>query len=99
MNFTYQFLRRKFYIFSQFLYNEHIQSRLLKDLKSFREANLEKPEEHQMYSYEKANGFKKGIRRLGLSDTGQSSLDLFRQLITHIGICSSEFFFFITFYK
>eukprot|EP00795_Rhopilema_esculentum_P002021 gene2021-17582_t len=30
VNFTYQFLRKKFYIFSQFLYDEHIKARLLK---------------------------------------------------------------------
>ena len=30
VNFTYQFLRKKFYIFSQFMYDEHIKSRLIK---------------------------------------------------------------------
>ena len=30
VNFTFQFLRKKFYIFSQFLYDEHIKARLLK---------------------------------------------------------------------
>lgn len=74
------------------MYNEHIQSRLMKDLKSFRDTNLDKSEEHHLYSYEKANGFNKGIRRLGLSETGQSSLDLFRQLITHIGKFEMLFF-------
>lgn len=85
VNFTYQFLHKKFYAFSQFLYNEQIQSRLMKDLKWFRESNVEKPEEHQIYSYERASSFNKGIRRLGISENGQSLLDLFRQLITHIG--------------
>lgn len=85
VNFTYQFLHKKFYIFSQYLYNEHIQSRLMKDLKSFREANLEKPEEQHIYGYDKASSFNKGIRQLGVSENGQTSLDLFRQLITHIG--------------
>lgn len=37
MNFTYQFLRKKFYIFSQFMYDEHIKSRLIKDIRFFRE--------------------------------------------------------------
>lgn len=57
----------------------------MKDLKSFRESNMEKPEENQMYNYEKASSFNKGIRKLGLSESGQSSLDMFRQLITQIG--------------
>ena len=30
VNFTYQFLRKKFYIFSQFMYDEYIKARLLK---------------------------------------------------------------------
>ena len=30
VNFTYQFLRKKFFIFSQFLYDEHIKGRVLK---------------------------------------------------------------------
>lgn len=86
MNFTYQFLHKKLYIFSQFLYNEHIQSRLMKEFKSFQEANLDRSENQQMYSYERANSLNKGIRQLGISKNGHSSLDLFRQLITHIGM-------------
>ena len=85
VNFTYQFLRKKFYIFSQFMCDENIQSRLMKDLKVFRDSNLDKTTEHQIYCYEQANNFNKGIRKLGLSANGQSPLDLFRQLITHIG--------------
>lgn len=57
----------------------------MKDLKSFREANSNKSEDQQMYSYERANSLNKGIRQLGSSKNGQSSVDLFRQLITHIG--------------
>ena len=30
VNFTYQFLRKKFFIFSQFLYDEHIKARIIK---------------------------------------------------------------------
>ena len=37
VNFTYQFLRKKFVVFSQFLYDEHIKSRLSKDFKFFKE--------------------------------------------------------------
>ena len=35
INFTYQFLRKKFVTFSQFLYDEHIKSRLSKDAKFY----------------------------------------------------------------
>lgn len=85
MNFTYQFLHKKLYIFSQYLYNENIQSRLMKELKSFREMNAEKAEEEQIYSFERASIFIKSIRHMGLSKNGRSSLDLFQELITHIG--------------
>lgn len=67
-------------------YNEHIQSRLLKDYKSFHEANLDKAEDQRVYSYERANSSNEGIRQLGFSRNGLSSLDLFRELITHIGM-------------
>lgn len=82
VNFTYQFLRKKFYVFSQFMFDEHIKSRLMKDLKYFRE---NRDRNNQMYVFERADAFNKGIRKLGLSPTGQSYLDLFRQLISHIG--------------
>lgn len=33
VNFTYQFLRGRFFTFSQFLYDDHIKSRLIKDVR------------------------------------------------------------------
>ena len=30
VNFTYQFLRKKFYVFSQFMFDEYIKARLMK---------------------------------------------------------------------
>ncbi|CAG9826231.1 unnamed protein product [Diabrotica balteata] len=82
VNFTYQFLRTKFHIFSQFIYDEHIKSRLIKDLRFFSEHKLEL---NQMYPYERAEKFNIGIRKLGLNEHGESYLDLFRKVITHIG--------------
>lgn len=82
VNFTYQYLRTQFYIFSQFMFDEHIKSRLLKDLRFFAE---HKNEFNQMYPYERAEKFHFGIRKLGLNQNGQSYLDLFRKVITHIG--------------
>ncbi|CAB3223603.1 unnamed protein product [Arctia plantaginis] len=81
VNFTYQFLKKKFYIFSQFMYDEHIKSRLIKDLRNFKE-NSEVS--GNTYSYKNAEKFNKGIRMLGIND-GQSFLDLFRDLISQIG--------------
>uniref|UniRef100_H3CSF2 WASH complex subunit 4 n=1 Tax=Tetraodon nigroviridis TaxID=99883 RepID=H3CSF2_TETNG len=82
VNFTYQFLRKKFYIFSQFMYDEHIKSRLIKDIRFFRET---KDQSDQKYPFERAEKFNRGIRKLGITPDGQSYLDQFRQLISHIG--------------
>lgn len=82
VNFTYQFLRKKFYIFSQFLFDEQIKSRLTKDIMYFKES---KSQTDQKYSYERADKFNKGIRKLGLSADGLSYLDQFRILISQIG--------------
>ncbi|XP_047508769.1 WASH complex subunit 4 [Pieris napi] len=82
VNFTYQFLKNKFYTFSQFMYDEQIKSRLIKDLRHFKEAC---GEHGNMYPYKNADRFNKGIKVLGLAEDGQSYLDLFRDLITQIG--------------
>lgn len=81
VNFTYQFLRRKFHVFSQFLYDEHIKSRLLKDLQHWRQVKISQ----EYFPYERAQKFNRGIRKLGLTGDGLSYLDQFRGLITHIG--------------
>ncbi|TRY70485.1 hypothetical protein TCAL_05419 [Tigriopus californicus] len=78
VNFTYQFLRKKFVIFSQFLYDEHIKSRLIKDLRYLKE--------NQAYPFERASKFNKGIRKLGHMPDGLTTyLDQFRMLIAQIG--------------
>ncbi|XP_067134049.1 WASH complex subunit 4 isoform X3 [Centruroides vittatus] len=82
VNFTYQFLRKKFYIFSQFLYDEHIKSRLIKDQRYFRE---NRTQIDQKYPFERAEKFNKGIRKLGLTPENESYLDQFRALISQIG--------------
>lgn len=82
VNFTYQFLRRKFFIFSQFLYDDHIKSRLIKDCRYFRE---KKAEISSQYPYDRADRFNKEIRRLGVTQQGYTYLDQFRILITEIG--------------
>ena len=37
VNVTYQFLRKKFRIFSEFLYDDHIKSRLIKEIRYFKD--------------------------------------------------------------
>ncbi|XP_053205801.1 WASH complex subunit 4-like [Panonychus citri] len=79
VNFTYQFLKRKLYSFSQFLFEDPLKSRLIKDLKHFRQSKDGK------FPYERADALVKGIRKLGLTPEGYTLLDRFRLLITEIG--------------
>ncbi|CAG5089591.1 Similar to WASHC4: WASH complex subunit 4 (Homo sapiens) [Cotesia congregata] len=81
VNFVYQFLRVKLHTFSQFLFDEHIKSRLLKDIRFIRN---QREREQTPYTYERAEKFQKGIRKLGMSND-LSYLDHFRLLITQIG--------------
>lgn len=83
VNFTYQFLRQKFYTFSQFLYDEQIKARLMKELRSF--AERKQQDKYPLYSYERADAFNKDIRKLGLANDGQTYMDLFRKVITQVG--------------
>uniref|UniRef100_W8BNL3 WASH complex subunit 7 n=1 Tax=Ceratitis capitata TaxID=7213 RepID=W8BNL3_CERCA len=83
VNFTYQFLRQKFYTFSQFLYDEQIKSRLMKELRAYAEHKQAKS--YPLYAYERADAFNKDVRKLGLSNDGQTYMDLFRKVITHVG--------------
>eukprot|EP00048_Salpingoeca_helianthica_P015476 m.226982 g.226982 ORF g.226982 m.226982 type:complete len:1195 (+) comp17088_c0_seq1:325-3909(+) len=82
VNFTYQFLSRKLFIFSQFLFDDHIKSRLIKDIRFFRE---ERGKMDQRFPFERAERFTKTIRKLGVNEAGETCLDQFRALITEIG--------------
>lgn len=82
VNFTYQFLQKKFAIFSQFLFDDQIKSRLHKDVKFFRE-NRDRLDSR--YPFERAERFAREIRKLGVNERGLTYLDQFRRLITEIG--------------
>lgn len=81
VNFTYQFLTKRFFTFSQFLFDDHIKSRLLKDVRYFKET---RDQTDQMYPFERAEKFTKSIRKLGVVED-MTYLDQFRELITQIG--------------
>ena len=55
-----QFLRKKFVIFSQFLYDEHIKSRLIRDIRHFRENKSTLGQKG--YPFERASKFNRAIR-------------------------------------
>ncbi|VDK85426.1 unnamed protein product, partial [Onchocerca ochengi] len=80
INHAYQFLKKKFYIFSQLLYDERIRNHLIKDERYFHE-NVEKL--GKMYPISRAQGFSAAIRLLGVAD--DLYLDKLRILITEIG--------------
>eukprot|EP00753_Platysulcus_tardus_P017866 PLAT6610.1.p1 GENE.PLAT6610.1~~PLAT6610.1.p1 ORF type:complete len:1231 (-),score=773.83 PLAT6610.1:251-3664(-) len=82
VNFTYQFLAQKFYIFSQFLHDDYIKSYLSKERRWYKK---HKEEVDNRYPFERAMAFNKDIRKLGVTDDGLSFLDQFRKLITEIG--------------
>jgi WASH complex subunit 7/WASH complex subunit 7, C-terminal/WASH complex subunit 7, N-terminal len=82
VNFAYQFLAKKFYIFSQFLFDEYIKSHLMKERRFFRR---ERKALDNRYPYEHAIDLTRDIRKLGLTDDRQSYLDKFRSLISEIG--------------
>lgn len=90
VNFAYQFLKKKFQILSQFLFEEHIKSRLIKDIRHFRELIAKQEASGASgslvkFPFERAEKFAKGIRRLGVTGDGVTYLDKFRQLLTQIG--------------
>ncbi|KAK6103382.1 WASH complex subunit 7 family protein [Brugia pahangi] len=81
INHAYQFLKKKFYIFSQLLYDDRIRNQLIKDERYFHE-NAEKLE--KMYPVSRAQRFSASIRLLGVADD-DLYLDKLRILITEIG--------------
>ena len=84
VKFVYQYLSKKFVIFSQFLYDDHIKSRLRRELKMFSILKREQKVAAE-YPFTSAENFKKDIRKLGVTENGGSYLDQFRRLITEIG--------------
>jgi len=81
INFIYQFLVQKFMTFSQFLFDDNIKSRLIKDVRYF---TKEKKSLDNKYPYTRSEHFIKSIKRLGQHE-GTDFLNQFRKLITEIG--------------
>lgn len=81
VNFTFQFLKQRFIMFSQFLYDDHIAARLYKDSRFFKKERMAL---NNRYPFDRAEKFHKEIRKLGM-EKGLSYLDKFRMLVTEIG--------------
>jgi len=82
INFTYQFLVRKSKIVSEFLFDDHIKSKLIKLYRSFRDT---KHETNSRFSYDVAERFNREIKKLGVSSDGSTFIDHFRRQVTEIG--------------
>ncbi|XP_053670252.1 WASH complex subunit 4 [Anopheles nili] len=94
VNYAFQFLRQKLFTFSHFLYDEQIHSRLAADAKKLAAESSSDSAGGSAsasggpsvgYSYDRALAFIRRIRNLGLSDDGETYVDLFRKLICQIG--------------
>ena len=84
VNFTYQFLAKKFHIFSQFLFDDYIVAHLGREHRWFRKHKHD-DDVNNCYPFERARKFVVEIRKLGLNANNKSFLDQFRILITEIG--------------
>ena len=82
VNYVYKCLLKKLAILSQFLFDDHIKSRLLKDIKFFA-ANKEKT--NGQYPINRAEKFANDMKKLGVTEDGRTCLDQFRQLVAEIG--------------
>jgi WASH complex subunit 7 len=82
VNYVYKCLLKKLAILSQFLYDDYVKSRLLKDIKYF---SHHKDELKGFYPIQRAEKYCFEIRKLGLTEDGRTYLDQARQLISEIG--------------
>lgn len=83
INFVYQFLRKKFLIFSQMIYDERVKSRLSKEMKNLRENNNSSNDKNLeiMYDFNRAHALSRDMKKLDNS----TLLDKIRTTITEIG--------------
>ncbi|CAJ0963190.1 unnamed protein product, partial [Mesorhabditis belari] len=81
VNITYQLLRKKMAIVSQFLAEEHVKAQLQREVRYFEE-NGESLQ--RLYPVKRAEKFNRAITQLGMEGE-ESYLDKFRQIVTQIG--------------
>lgn len=79
VNYIYKFLKSKFNILSQFLFQEQIKSKLLKEIRNLKES------EHGKYRFENARKLLRNLQKMGSMQNGRTYIDEFEQLITQIG--------------
>jgi len=82
---TYQFLKEKFHVFSQFLFDELIKSPLFREVHFFNELKKQSNSKACLFPFKRAKDFINAIRSIGLTKDKLTYLDKFRTLITEIG--------------
>ena len=82
INYVYQYLTKKLEVVTTFLYDDHIKSRLKREMKFFNESQEDLDHE---YPFERALAFNKDIRKLGVTSSGLTYMDKFREAITEVG--------------
>ena len=82
INYVYQYLTKKLEVLTTFLYDDHIRSRLKREMHLFNEN--EEDLDHE-YPFERATDFNKDIRKLGVTANGLTYMDKFREAITELG--------------
>ncbi|KAL0245296.1 hypothetical protein GEMRC1_009375 [Eukaryota sp. GEM-RC1] len=85
VNFTYTFLAKKLLLVSQFLYDDHIKSRLLRANKLWTNTLQEKGTLEAQFLLKDAEVILRDARALGRTPDGVSFFDKFRELICEIG--------------
>ena len=78
----YQYLTKKLEVLTTFLYDDHIRSRLKREIKFFNDNQDDLDHE---YPFERAESFNKDIRKLGVTANGLTYMDKFRAAITEVG--------------
>ncbi|CBH17549.1 hypothetical protein, conserved [Trypanosoma brucei gambiense DAL972] len=82
VNYVYKCLLKKLAILSQFLCDDHVKSRLLKNAKLLHHKKEERSVEYTLAWAEK---FIREMHKLGVADDGQTFLSKFRHLVSEIG--------------
>jgi WASH complex subunit 7 len=82
VNHVYKCLLKKLSVVSQFLYDDHIRSKLHKDIKFFAE---QKHALNGRFPVKRAEKLSSEVRKLGVTEDNRSYLDAFRETISEIG--------------
>ena len=84
VNAFYKYLAKKINLFNKFMYDDLINSPLIRERNYFREAS-ESDEFLGYYPYQRAESLYKEIKKLGRLEDDMTFMDKFRQLITSVG--------------